>query len=136
MRLLVDSSTIYSAIVYTGEVKNLLELLIEKHTIVLTDYIIEELKRNLREKLSSRNRNKALRQLNFLISNCEIKKKNEYVHKLSSAQVIISDKDAPIIACGMLPDIDYLISSDKEFWNLKSKEIIILSPSDARKKLL
>ena len=49
---------------------------------------------------------------------------------------MISDKDAPIIACGMLPDIDYLISSDKEFWDVQSKEILILSPQDARKQLL
>ena len=136
MRLLVDSSTIYSAIVYTGNVMDLLDLLIEKHTIVLSDYIVEELKRNFKNKLSGKNKNKALKQLKILISNCEIRKKNEYIHYLPQARQMISDKDAPIIACGMLLDIDYLISSDKEFWDVRSEKVTILSPKEAKKILL
>lgn len=136
MKLLVDSSTIYSAIAHAGKVTDLLDMLIEKHTIVLTDYIIEELKRNFSNKLSEKNIKKALKELNIFISNCEIKKKNEYVQNLLRAKKLISDKDAPIIACGMLSDIDYLISSDKEFWNIHSEDITILSPENARNKLL
>ena len=49
---------------------------------------------------------------------------------------MISDKDSPIIACGMLYDIDYIISSDKEFLNVRSTKVKILSPKEARKKLL
>jgi predicted nucleic acid-binding protein len=136
MKLLMDSSIIYSALVYSGKVLNLLDILIEKHTIVLSDYIIEELKRNIRNKLSNKNKTKALKQLKNLISNCEIKKKNEYIHNLPKAMKLISGKDAPILACGMLPDIDYLVSSDKEFWNVHTLEISILSPKEAREKLL
>lgn len=136
MKLLIDSSTIYSALVYSGRVMNLLDILIEKHSIVLSDYIFEELKRNIKNKLSTKNTAKALKQLKNLISNCEIKKKNEYIHNLSKARKLISDKDAPILACGMLPDIDHLISSDKEFWDVYTSEISILSPKEAREKLL
>jgi len=136
MKLLVDSSTIYSAIVYTGREMNLLDMLIEKYHIVITDYIIEELKRNLTNKLSTKRKENALKQLNIFISNCIIKEKSEYIQNMPKALKKISAKDAPILACGMLPDIDFLLTSDKEFWKVKSSEITILSPKDARKKLL
>ena len=54
MKILVDSSIIYSAIVYSGKKSNILDLLIEKYTIVITNYIIEELKRNFKNKLSGK----------------------------------------------------------------------------------
>ena len=136
MKILVDSSTIYSAIAYTGKEMNLLDMLIEKHNIVITDYIIEELKKNLTNKLPSKNKEKALKQLNIFISNCYIIYKSEYTHNISKARKMISDKDAPILACGMLEDIDHLITSDKEFWDITHKDVSILSPKEARKKLI
>lgn len=67
---------------------------------------------------------------------CEIKTKECYTLFLDEAKEKISLKDAPILACGMLSDIDYLISSDKEFLTVKSKKLKILSPKEVRKKLL
>ena len=136
MKILVDSSTIYSAIVYSGKKSNILDLLIERYTIVITDYIIEELKRNFKKKLSGQIRETAMKQLNIFISNCQIKKKNDYIQNTPQARKLISDKYAPILACSMLPDIDYLLTSDKEFWDLKLKEITILSPKDAKERLI
>jgi len=49
---------------------------------------------------------------------------------------LISKKDSPILSCAMMPDIDILITSDKEFWNLECDGVMILSPAEARKKLL
>ena len=115
---------------------NILDLIIKQHTIVITDYIIEELKRNFGNKLSTKQKTKALKQLNIFISNCEVKRKNDYIQNLHKAQEYISDKDSPILACGMLPDIDYLLTSDKEFWALRLKEVIILSPKEAKEKLI
>ena len=114
---------------------NILDLLIDKYTIVITDYIIEELKRNFKNKLSGKNKEKALKQLNIFISNCQIKKKNDYIQNIPQARKLISDKDAPILACSILPDIDYLLTSDKEFWDLELKGITVLSPKDAKELL-
>lgn len=52
MKILVDTSTLYSAIAHEGRVHDILHLLIEKHNVILSDFIIEELKRNLQLKLS------------------------------------------------------------------------------------
>ena len=69
-----------------------------------------------------------MEKLTIFTSNCQIKKKEEYIQNIFEAKKMISDKDAPILACGMLPDIDYLITSDKEFFEVKSDKITILSP--------
>lgn len=135
MKILVDSSTLYSALVYTGKISELIDILIEEHTIIITDYIVKELKRNIYQKLTKR-REKAMEKLTIFTLNCQIKKKEEYIQNIFEAKKMISDKDAPILACGMLPDIDYLITSDKEFFEVKSDKITILSPRKARKKLL
>lgn len=136
MKILIDSSTIYSAIAYSDKKMNILDLLIEKYTLVITDYIIEELKRNFNNKLTGKHKEKALLQLNVFISNCQVKNKNDYLKNIREARNHISDKDSPILACGMLPDIDYLLTSDKEFWVLKIKDLQIISPNEAKKNLL
>ena len=136
MNVLVDSSTMYSAIAHPGKISMLLDLIIEKHTIVLSDYIIEELRRNLSEKLTGKARSDALSLLDEFISYSVVKKKNEYVGNLPLAMKCISKKDAPVLACGMLPDIDYLLTSDKEFGCIELDLVVILTPLEAEKVLL
>ena len=136
MNILIDSSTMYSAIAHPGKISGLLDLIIEKHSIVLSDYIIEELRRNLSEKLSGKKRVNALSRLNDFISYSIVKRKEEYLGNLSSAMNIISKKDAPVLACGMLPDVDFLLTSDKEFGNVKLDQVSILTPQKAKKVLL
>lgn len=67
--------------------------------------------------------------LEIFISHCSIITKDRYIHNLPVAKELISLKDSPVLACGMLDEIDYLLTSDKEFLNLKLKNII--SPNDA-----
>jgi predicted nucleic acid-binding protein len=136
MKILVDSSTIYSAIVYSDKKINILDILIEKYTIVISDYIIEELKRNFNNKLTGSHKEKVMKQLDIFISNCQVKTKNDYIQNIRKARKYISDKDSPILACGMLPDIDYLLTSDKEFWNLKIKDVKIITPKVAKEQLI
>ncbi len=38
MKVLVDTSTLYSAIAFDGRISKLMELLIERHTMVISDY--------------------------------------------------------------------------------------------------
>jgi len=133
MNILVDSSTMYSAIAHPGKVSMLIDLIIEKHTIVLSDYIIEELRRNLSQKLSKNGRNNGLSRLDEFISFSIVKNKEEYIGNLRSAIKLISKKDAPVLACGMLSDIDYLLSSDKEFGAVDTDRVNILTPKEAEK---
>ncbi len=136
MKVLIDSSTLYSATAHDGKVSNVLDLLIEEHTIVVSDYIIEELKRNLRKNVSKENEDEAVDLIEDFVSNCHVKKKDDYLKNLQRAEKKISKKDAPILACGMLSDIDYLVSSDKEFFEIESDKVSILSPNEIDEILL
>ena len=125
-----------SATAHDGKVSNVLDLLIEEHTIVVSDYIIEELKRNLRKNVSKENKDEAVDLIEDFVSNCHVKKKDDYLKNLQRAEKKISKKDAPILACGMLSDIDYLVSSDKEFFEIESDKVSILSPNEIDEILL
>ncbi len=133
MKILIDSSTLYSAIAFPRKENEMVKLLLERYTIVVTDYIRKELERNFKETFSEE---KILFELKMFLSECETKTKEEYRTHLERAKKKISEKDAPILACSMLKDIDYLIASDKEFHEIECEEANILSPQDARETLL
>lgn len=130
MKVLIDSSTLYSAIAHDSKVSNIIELLIEEHTIVLSDYIVEELERNLRKNVSKEKEDKVIDLIEDFVSNCQVIKKDDYIKNLQRAEKMISKKDAPILACGMLPDIDYIVTSDKEFFEIEIDDVSILSPNE------
>lgn len=135
MKILIDTSTLYSAITHNGTINTLIEIIQKTEKLVLTDYIIEELKTNFRDTYSGKNQEEILQKLENLISNCEIKTKDEYIKHLPKAKNYISNKDAPILAAGMLKDIDYLITSDKEFHNINPDKVTIIKPENTEKIL-
>lgn len=130
MKILIDSSTLYSAFVHSGKVSKILDILIEEYRIVLTDYIKEEINRNIEHKVSDKNKDKALKKFNEFASNCLLIKKESYLKNLPEARKIISKKDAPVLACGMLSEIDYLLTSDKEFFEIETSKVKIISTKD------
>ena len=136
MRVLIDSSTLYSAIAFPRKENKMVKSLMEKHTIVVTDYIEEELKRNFEKTFSKDRKKDILFELDMFISECELKKVEEYEKYLEKAKKKISKKDSPILACSMLKDIDYLITSDNEFHEIKCDEVEILTPKKARDILI
>ncbi len=105
-------------------------------THIVFGIIEEELRRNFRKSFSGKRKRDILYELDIYSSRCEIKELEDYQKNIDLAKEEISKKDAPILACAMLPDIDYLISSDKEFWEVKCKKAKVLSPKGARKILL
>jgi len=136
MKLLLDTSILYSALVHRKTIGKILDLLIEKHRIVLTDYIVEEMKRNINKKVSIGRKETILENWRTFVSLCEVKYKEEYLEFIGFAKELISGKDAPILACAMLPDIDCLVTSDKEFLRIDAPEVNILSAKDAVKQLI
>lgn len=113
--MLIDSSFLYSALVFDGKPLKLLMMITEENTLVLSDYIIEEVKRSIKNKLILLRSEMMLNEFNIFIEGCEVKSSFEYKHLIKEAMQMISEKDSPVLACGMLPDIDYLLTSDKEF---------------------
>ena len=67
---MIDSSTLYSSIAHDGKVSKLLDVLIEEHTIVISDYIVEELKRNIIKNVSEEKKEEATNIIEDFVSNC------------------------------------------------------------------
>lgn len=125
MKILVDTSVMIGNMRYYDRDQNLVwKILNEKHTLVLTDFILEELKRNLIQKYSKSEIESALQNLTGFLGTglLEMKTTNDYRHHLQRAEELISRKDSPILAAAMLDDIDYLITRDQDFLSNQALE--------------
>lgn len=111
MKVLVDTNIFIVSMRFAGLKRKLVWKLLEEGVIiVLTDFIIAELRENLAEQYSPRESQAALDNfLQFLgTGSMEVKTYDDYAPHLEAAKALIAQKDAPILAATMLPDIDYL----------------------------
>jgi len=123
MRVMIDTNVFMSALMFPESTPSTAMLLVaEKHVMVLSDYIIGE----IREKTS-------LKRPDLLSALDELLDALEYeIEAESSAQdAPISDpKDAPILSAAISADVDVIISGDKHFKNLTLETPRVLSPAD------
>ncbi|MDA2922685.1 putative toxin-antitoxin system toxin component, PIN family [Patescibacteria group bacterium AH-259-L07] len=118
MRILLDTNILFSALIAEGNEKYLVEKITASyHTIALTDLTIEEIKTVLSKKLSKKSATKA----KAILKNIQqqklfyIKTKDQYKKFIPKAQQLINKKDVPILAAGIQPEIDALVTGDKDF---------------------
>ena len=125
MRVMLDTNVLISAAVLTSRhMVELLDLLAEHHTIVLSTYVIDELKRVAREKFSGKNArvDRFLVELPFeLAYTPERIEPSEYPD-------IRDAKDLPILATAINDDVDVLLSGDTDFAPLDLQRPEILTP--------
>lgn len=116
MKALVDTNIFIASMRFAGLKRKLIWKLLEKDAvIVITDFIVEELRENFEEQYSPSEAQSALDNLlHFLgTGRLEVKTYETYAPYLAEAHKLIRDKDAPILAALMLPDITYLLTRDK-----------------------
>ncbi len=116
MKVLVDTNIFIASMRFAGLKRKLVWKLLEADAVVvLTDFIVEELRENFAEQYTPEESRAALDNfLQFLgTGRIEIKTYTAYAPYLEKATELIVKKDAPILAAVMLPDIDYLLTRDK-----------------------
>ena len=125
MRVMLDTNVLISAATLPSRyIPELLDKLVEHHTIVLSTYVIDELKRVTREKFPDKNAvvERFLRELPFeLAYTPEIIDPAEYPK-------IRDSKDLPILATAINEDVDILLSGDGDFAPLDMKRPEVLTP--------
>lgn len=127
MRVLLDTNILFSALITDGRERYLIEKIIASyHTIVITDFIAEEIEAVLLKKLSPRGSLKTrtilrnIQKEKFFYT----KKRVQYQKFISRAKQLINEKDAPILAAGLQPEINAIITGDKDF--LQNKKLTFL----------
>jgi putative PIN family toxin of toxin-antitoxin system len=118
LRVFVDTNVLYSGLFFEGAPRKLLLLAYQgKLTLLLSEYVLAELRRVIKRKTPS-----LLKDLELFLSKIEY----ESIRLPSKTMVeryskFVSHKeDAPILASAILADADYVVSGDQ---HLNTKEI-------------
>ena len=117
MKVLLDTNVLFAGLGFRGVVGDLLEELVRQdHTLVTSEYILEELREKIRLKFKEEHVRSALDLLLFLLQRLllEVKHVEEYRVHLEEAKARVPEQDAPILALALLEDVDYFVTGDKE----------------------
>ena len=117
MKILFDTSVLLPGFRYPELREKAIGRIIHAGALpVVTDYILDELRSNIQKKYTAEQKAVALDLLLQILSMgvLEIKTWAEYAPHLDEALKLVPEKDAPVLAAAMLPDIDLLLTNDKK----------------------
>lgn len=132
MRVMLDTNVLISVLLFPGtRMDSMMECIFTKHQLVLSSYVVDELKSVVKRKFPKRELaiNKLLMMMSF-----------EYVYTPNEIErgifAIRDIKDYPVLYTAMIEDIDILITGDKDFSDIDIEKPEILSPTEFMEKYL
>lgn len=117
MKILLDTSVLLPGFRRPDLRRKLIWKIIEEGMVpVVTDHILEELRVNILEHYSDEEQHIALDLLLKILQTgkLEVRHWDEYASNLDEARSYVPEKDAPILAAAMLPDMDLFLTYDKK----------------------
>jgi putative PIN family toxin of toxin-antitoxin system len=125
MKIVLDSNIIVAAYAGRGLCNSVFELCLDRHSVIISDFILKEVYRTLHSKLKMPIKNVQI-IIDYLKEFCIL---SEY-EKLK--EIICRDKnDNDIIALALSNNVGYLITGDNDLLVLKKyKNVKIISPRD------
>lgn len=122
----MDTNVLVSALLFPGERMNaMMESIFTKHELVLSSYVVDELKMVVRRKFPQKEM--AVERLLQLMS-------FEYVYtpaEIDSSLFDIRDgKDYPVLYTAIVEDVDILITGDKDFSDIQIDKPEIMTPAE------
>ena len=127
MRVFLDTNILISAILFPkSHVAAFLRAAVERHTIVLSTYVLEELYEVFGQKFPSN-----ISDLEQFLTDFSYDLIHTPKHVDSSKYPEVRDPDdLPIIASAILGDCDYLVTGDKDLLAVGLRRPQILSPAE------
>ncbi|MBQ2275685.1 MAG: putative toxin-antitoxin system toxin component, PIN family [Lachnospiraceae bacterium] len=130
MRIMVDTNVLISLLVFSSEKMNqMMECIFLKHRLVLSSYIVEELKEVVKRKFPNK-----IGVIDSLLA----KMSYEYVYTpdlIDETLFEIRDvKDYPVLYTAILEDVDILVTGDRDFGEVKVEKPKIMIPSEFVRK--
>jgi putative PIN family toxin of toxin-antitoxin system len=126
VRLFLDTNVLISAIIFpNSQTAAFLARAIERHTVVISSYVIDELHDVFLRKFNSH-----VSALETFLSefSYELVYTPRRIEKSGLPEIRDPD-DLPIIVSAMVSDCDYLITGDKDILEIELERPIILSPN-------
>lgn len=131
MRIMLDTNILISILVFNSKkLKELLVKITDKDTLVLSSYVIEELRDVIKRKFPRKTED-----LDIFLYNLpfEIYYTPETI--INKNFVEIRDiKDAPVLYSSIMADVDILITGDRDFEDIDIEKPEILTPSEFLEK--
>ncbi len=127
MKIVFDTNVLISGfLTVTGASQYVVSLAFKRHDVVLSEYVLDEMKRKLVEKLAIPH-SKAARAVQFL------KQKAVILKVPSNPKIHCRDKkDIPILSLAEASRAHYLVTGDKALLEMKKVgKTLILSPREA-----
>jgi len=122
---MIDSNVFISAIVFSSPyLTKLIDIIAEEHTIVLSTYIVDELKRTTKEKFPTKYDilESKLKEIPYvLLYTPETINSAYYPH-------IRDKKDLPILASALNEDVDIILTNDEDFIAVEIEYPEIIKP--------
>lgn len=123
---MVDTNVLISLLVFSSKKMNqMMECIFIEHQLVLSSYIVDELKDVVRRKFPNK-----VRVVDTLLA----KMNYEYVYTpdiLDETLFVIRDvKDYPVLYTAILEDVDILVTGDNDFEDVSVDKPEILTPAE------
>ena len=123
---MVDTNVLISLLVFSSKKMNqMMECIFTEHQLVLSSYIVEELKDVVRRKFSDK-----VGVVDTLLA----KMNYEYVYTPDTLDEMLFEirdvKDYPVLYTAILEDVDILVTGDSDFEDVDVEKPEILTPAE------
>ncbi len=130
MRITIDTNILISAILFpNGRINDLMRVIAEKHKLILSSFVIEELMGVVKKKFAGK-KEAADRFLSKFPYDMVYTPKEM---KQGLFQ-IRDEKDYPVLYIAIMEDVDILITGDKDFFDIEIEKPEILTPAQFLEK--
>lgn len=126
MRIMLDTNILISIVIFnSSKLKNMLIDICDKHTLVISSYVIQELEDVINRKFL--NKKQGLDNFLFELPYELVYTPSTILDK--SALEIRDPKDAPVLYSSIISDVDILITGDKDFddINIEKPEVLTVN---------
>lgn len=125
-RIFLDTNILISGIFFEGNESKILDM--TEIDLITSEDVVDELKKITKKKLkylSERTLEVALSEIDRALYDLEILSRKRYVKKFAEAkELIVHEKDIPILAAALYAKVDYLLTGDSHFFTDKVKAVI------------
>ena len=127
MRVMLDTNVLISILIFDSKkLKLLLNKITNDYYLVLSSYVIDELKEVVKRKFNNK-----LYDLEIFLYNLPFEIYYTPNSILNTDNKAIRDvKDFPVLYSSVMSDVDVLVTGDKDFSDIKLEKPEILTPSD------